>query len=285
MWLYDFDIFYRAGRMILTGGSPYTVPGFFSPLPLAVLFAPLALLPKYVAYGIYVLASLWLLWRQARRRMLWTALSFPVLFTLFVGQVDLAVALCLALLGPLALPVVLIKPQAALVAIPWILRHSNTRALLVGLLLSLAVLSLCLLLRPTWIGAWWEALPSLEGYGRRDSNLYWLLPSGLRSTVIIIALPVAVGLAFLLRERSLSWTTVHLFSPVTNIYSAAVLSEWIDPIAMLLSWAAIFFVGGNIHNGAPMFVVGLAIIARRSRYGRLLWYKAAARVKSINRVQ
>jgi hypothetical protein len=283
MWLYDFDIFYRAGKMVLTGGSPYAVPGFFSPLPLAVLFAPLALLPKYVAYGIYVLVSLWLLWRQARQRMLWAALSFPVLFTLFVGQVDLAVVLCLALFGPLALPVVLIKPQAAFVAIPWILRHSSTRALLVGLLLLLAVLSLCFFLRPNWIGEWRESLPSLEGYGRRDSSLYWLLPTRLKGVVTSITLPAAVGLALLLRERSLSWATVHLFSPVTNIYSAAVLSEWIDPIAMLLSWVAILFVGGNIHNGAPMFVVGLAIIVRRSQYGRLLWYKAAAHVKFVDR--
>ena len=92
LWLYDFDIFWRGGRSLLEGTSPYQVPGFYSPLPLAVLFAPLALLPLPVAYAIFVLASLWMLWKAAGWRGGWALVSFPVLFTFFVGQVDLILA-------------------------------------------------------------------------------------------------------------------------------------------------------------------------------------------------
>ena len=265
LWLFDFEIFWRAGRRILAGTSPYRVKGFISPLPLAVLFAPLGLLPMHAAYGVFVLGSLGLLWKAAGRNTLWALLSFPVIFALFVGQVDLVLALAAALLGPLALPLLLAKPQVAFVAVPWMLRNGlqadrrHLGRLAIGIAAALGMLALCFWLRPDWIAEWRKAAPPLDDYAAHDSNLYRLVPDAVRTNLVWILTPIALALGLWLRERRESWAVLHLFTPITNVYSTAVLAEWIGPLEMLLSWAA-FVVAGSIHGGAPMFVVALSIL-------------------------
>jgi hypothetical protein len=103
----------------------------------------------------------------------------------------------------------------------------------------------------------------VEEYARHDSNLYRLVPGGFRTTLIWILSPLALFLGVWLRERRDSWAVLHLCTPVTNLYSAAVLAEWIGPLEMLLSWAALLAVGNEVHHGAPTFVIALAILARR----------------------
>lgn len=262
LWLYDFDIFWQGGRSLLEGRSPYEVSGFYSPLPLAVLFAPLALLPQPVAYGLFVLITLWMLWKATGLRGIWALLSFPVLFTIFVGQVDLILALATALLGPLALPFLLAKPQIAFVTAPWLLLHTDRRRLLWGVGAATGMLLLCLALRPEWVSEWLAATPHLDDYSRHDSNLYRLVPDGVRTALAWVLAPLALALGIWLRERPRSWAVLHLFTPITNLYSAAVLAEWIGPVEMLLSWAALLAVGNDVHHGAPMFVIALAVLAR-----------------------
>jgi hypothetical protein len=264
--LYDFEIFWRSGRRILAGTSPYRVHGFVSPLPLAVLFVPLALLPELAAYAVFVLVTLGMLWKAVGRRAGWALLSFPVLFTFFVGQVDLPLALAAALLGPLAFPLLLAKPQLAFVTVPWFLAHSGRRRLAAGIAAALGMLLLCFWLRPGWIAEWRAAAPPLADYAEHDSNLYRLVPAGARTALLWIVTPIALAVGAWLRERRESWAVLHLAAPVTNIYSAAVLAEWIGPLEVLLSWAALLAVRADLHHGAPMFVVALAILARR-------WYR------------
>jgi hypothetical protein len=270
--LYDFEIFWHSGRRLLAGKSPYRVQGFVSPLPLAVLFAPFGLLPRLSAYVIYVLTTLGLLLKAAGRRAgraEWALLSFPVLFTFFVGQVDLPLALTASILGPLSFPLLLAKPQIAFVAVPWFLGHSNRRRLAAGIAAALGMLLLCFWLRPGWIAEWRAAQPSLPDYSEHDSNLYRLVPAGARTALVWILSPVVLALGVWLGERRDSWALLHLFDPITNIYSAAVLAEWIGPLEVILSWAAFLVVRPDVHHGAPMFVVALAILARR-------WYRPTA---------
>lgn len=268
LWLYDFEIFWRGGRRILAGIAPYKLRGFYNPLPLAVLFAPLALLPLRVAYGLFVLGTLLLLWKVTGRRGVWALLSFPVLFSLIVGQVDLVLALATALLGPLALPLLLAKPQIAFVTLPWFLIHGDRRRLAIGMLAAIAMLGLCFWLRPTWFAEWRAASPPLWDYSQHDSNLYRLAPAGAKSILVWILTPIGLALGVWLRARPSSWAVLHLIDPVTNLYSAAVLAEWIGPLEVVLSWAAFAVVRFHFHGGAPMYVVALAVLARQ-RVSRL----------------
>jgi hypothetical protein len=269
--LYDFDIFWRAGRRLLAGKSPYRVHGFVSPLPLAILFAPIALLPRLSAWFIYILATLGMLLKSAERREGWAGwalLSFPVLFTFYVGQVDLPLAMTAALLGPLSFPFLLAKPQIAFVAVPWFLVRSNRRRLALGIAAALGMLLLCFWLRPHWLAEWRAAEPTLSDYSEHDSNLYRYVPGGARTAFLWIVTPIVLAAGAWLKERRDSWALLHLFDPVTNIYSAAVLAEWIGPLEMVLSWVAFLAAGAYVHHGAPMFVVALAILARRWYLGR-----------------
>jgi hypothetical protein len=179
--------------------------------------------------------------------------------------VDLPLALAASLLGPLSFPLVLAKPQIAFVTVPWFLGHPDRRRLALGIAAALAMLLLCFWLRPGWLAEWRAAAPPLADYAEHDSNLYRLAPAGARTTLLWILSPIALAVGLWLRERRDSWALLHLFSPITNIYSAAVLAEWIGPLEVLLSWVAFLLVRADVHHGAPMYLVALAILARRWR--------------------
>ena len=84
----------------------------------------------------------------------------------------------------------------------------------------------------------------------------------LRAKLAMILPFIILPLGFLLANRKLSWTVLHLFAPLTNIYSSSVLLEWIGPIECLLAWLAVLIVKGNIHTGMPLFLVGVSILVR-----------------------
>jgi hypothetical protein len=259
MWRYDFHLFYLAGQAVLAGTSPYVISDFYAPYPLAVFFALFAWMPENVAYAIFVAGVLFMMWKLLRFKGVWALLSFPVLFSLFVGQIDLPLALAAGLFGPWALPLMLFKPQVGFVVAPWLLRRMTRRQWVIVGLLAAVILGLCFALRPQWLAEWWAATPVLTSYARRDSNLYWLVPSVYKNLAVAIGAVVGLAAGFLLWERKLSMTVLHLLAPLTNIYSVSVLAEWIGPVEMLLSWLIILLVG-QIHSGAPNFILALSIL-------------------------
>ncbi len=261
MWQYDFHLFYQAGQAVLAGLSPYTIFDFNPPYPLAVLFALIAWLPESVAYWVYTGACLGLMWKVLGKRSLWVVLSFPVWFSLFVGQVDLPLGLLVSWVGFWGLPLTLIKPQVGLALAPWYLWRMTWKQRGQVLALTSLFLAICFALRPVWLSEWLAITPSLTQYARRDSNFYWLVPTDWKTMAIVIGGGIALITSYWLKERSRSWVILHLFAPLTNIYSASILAEWIGPIEAALSWAAILVVG-QIHAGAPMFVVGVSILLR-----------------------
>jgi len=268
MWQFDFDIYYGGALALAQGLSPYSVSGWYHPLPMALVFLPFVLLPKPLAYGLYLGVCAGLVWRVLKWKSIWVLASFPGFYTLFVGQVDLPLALVTSLAGHWALPLLTSRPHLAFVVAPYLISTTPPKELAKSALASAGVLLACFMLRPGWVQEWLAAFAQpLAAYGRHDSNLYWLLPQR-PSFVLVAAISLlALALGWRLRDRRASWTVAHLLAPVTNVYSAAALAEWFGPLETALSWAAIFAVGGDTHSGAPMFIVGLAILARN------LWRK------------
>jgi hypothetical protein len=281
MWQYDFNLFFEAGQAVLKGLSPYTIYDFNPPYLLAMLFATVAWLPKMWVYAAYVAACIGLIWKIRKWQSIWVLLSFPVFFNLFVGQVDLLLALIAILAGPYALPLLLVKPQLAFVLAPWIIRHITRKELKIVALVSLAFVTLSFLIRPTWLQEWLHILPSVSQYARRDANLYWLVPTQFKSIAVVIGCLIALPLGFYLKDRRLSWNVLHLFAPLTNIYSASALLEWIGPIEFILSWLAILYVG-DIHSGAPLFVVAVSILIRFSIHNRRQTLQNQSAVDSVH---
>ena len=265
MFLYDFLIFYNGGRAVWAGLSPHTVADFNGPYPLAVLFAPLALLPLPVAYGLFLAFNLYLVWRVLHWSGAWALLSFPVLFSLFVGQIDLALTLGIAAV-PWLLPLALVKPQVGFVLAPWLVRRYTRCDWQKAIGVGVVFLALCFALRPGWVGEWLAAQPQVNSYSIRASNLYYLIPAQAMDARVIamtVLAPLALIAAFLLKERKVSWTAASLLAPLTNIYSPAVLAEWIGPLEMGVSYLPVLLTGGVIHEGMPMYLIGLVILARQ----------------------
>jgi hypothetical protein len=280
MWRYDFDLFYRAGQAVLSGSNPYTIVDFNPPYFLAMLFAPFSLLPFDVAYWLFVILCVGLCWRVMKWRCIWPLLSFPGLFSLFVGQVDFLLALLLLQCGSSVLPLMLVKIQAGYVLVPWVIRRTSVRRLAILAGIGVGIIMLSFVIRPTWFAEWRSITPALTSYATRDSNLYWLVPTEFKTLAVVIGSVIGLGLAFYLKEQRDSYIAAHLFAPLTNIYSVAVLFRWIGPLEVLLSWMVIAAVG-TIHAGAPMFVIALSILGRYGLRTYLEQRKVATRYLNL----
>jgi hypothetical protein len=280
--MFDFNLFYQAAQAILHGLSPYTVQGFYSPYLLAVLFVPFSLLPVSLAYGVFIVINLVLFFKVCHLKGLWALFSFPVIFCLFVGQIDLSLALLLSLGSPWLLPLAIVKPQIAWLTLPWLVARLDKKGFLKACGVGVASVSLCFLMRPTWFSEWLAVEPSLQFYSGHASSIYWLVPlSGDNLRVLLtIGLSILVfPVGFFLKKKSDSWTLLQLFQPLTNVYSASVLAEWIGPFEFVLSWVVVFAVGGDVHNGMPLFVIPLAILFREHLLPKLWPNRESVNVK------
>jgi len=276
MWLYDFLIFYNSGKAVLGGVSPYTIFDFNSPIFLALFFAPFSLLPVGVSYSIFVIANLLLAWKFLKKRIIWAILFFPFLFSLYVGQIDFLLAGLILIGSPWTIALALVKPQLGFVVVPWIIMSFSKKDWWKTILSISVFVIFSFLIRPTWLIEWFSTQPTFEFFSIHASNIYWLIPQtniSLRSQLTIIGALIFLPLGLILKNRHDSWVILHLFAPLTNIYSPTVLLEWIGPIEVGLSWLAVLLVGGNIHTGMPFFLVGVSIAVRS-----LLEYK-----KNVNK--
>ena len=117
----DFDIFYAAGQAVLQGVNPYTVTGFYSPLYVALAFAPLTILPLPIAFHVYAGLTIflygvafYLLTRRIGMTIALMCSPFP-LMTAYFGNLEAWV-----LIGAVCAPwvgiwLVLSKPQMGLI--------------------------------------------------------------------------------------------------------------------------------------------------------------------------
>jgi hypothetical protein len=195
----DFSSFWMAGRLILQGKSPYDLtawsegfrqyelgflltPIFLYPLPLALLLAPLGLLPFHSAYTIWValtqlmiiacLVILLAMETNLRRKFFFIPLFIGIMFfrpttlTLTQGQVSglfLFALVWIAVLwqkekwfwGGFLLGLLALKPNLGfiillLVAI-WLLLNKNLRALCGTLISGIIALIAGLIYNPAWV--------------------------------------------------------------------------------------------------------------------------------------
>ncbi len=265
MWMFDFLLFYNSGKAILHGLSPYSLDLYYSPIFLAIFFTPFSLLPVNISYLFFLLINLFLGWKLLNRHLIWALLFFPFLFSLYVGQVDFLLTALIILGSPWTIGLILVKPQVSFVVLPWIMLSFSKNDWKKAIISTSLFFLIGFIVLPTWVNEWMSTQPTFEYYAAHASNLYWLIPDSnlkIRSTIIIIGAIIIIPIGLILKNRRDSWTILHLFGPLTNIYSPAVLLEWIGPAEVILSWLAVFLVRGNIHAGMPFFIIAMSIIGR-----------------------
>jgi hypothetical protein len=246
---YDFGVLWQAGRAVWLGQDPYQVTGFFYPLPVAYFFALLALLPRQVAFWVWLAINLVLLGWTLRRRMVAWTLYFPLLHQFSSGQVDLVLwvlgsRLSTGWQSALAAAVITLKPQVAFIMLPWTLgrwlrEDRRTLMMWVGMV---AIVWGCLLpLDPTWTLRWRAAVPPLGALSRGNTPGLWSLERLLPGVwPVLLVLSVGVFLWGLFQERKVSWAAAALANPSGLFYTLVVLMEAAPPWLLVpLSWVAV----------------------------------------------
>jgi hypothetical protein len=271
---YDFAIFWEAARALLAGHSPYSVPGFFSPLPFLLPVLPLALLPYWAAFSVWTVFNLAALALVARRHALRALLFLPVLFSLWVGQVDLII-IALAFTGTWwGLALAALKPQLAVWLIPFFVlgwwRAGHKTSIVRMLSTAAALYTVPTVLDPSWWTAWLEATPSVLRYSEHASSLFGI-SALLQPTIPLIVSFGAVSIlggAVFFKVRPLSdrryWSWAALFNPLANVYSQCILVPQADWIALALSWL-LLPLSLHWHTGLPWAVVPVYLLWRTRR--------------------
>jgi hypothetical protein len=174
----DCDIFLSAFRAWMQGGSPYMVAKFFSPPWVLLVVAPLAWLPTWVIKAVWLLASTCAFYAVARRyldvpRAIAFMLSYPVLHSILIGNLDWLVMLSLLTPPWASLLLCSLKPHIGLGLIAKLLLEKHWR---------IAIPLLCVLLASFVLFGWWPAewigVPELTS-AWNVASFPWLLPLGM----------------------------------------------------------------------------------------------------------
>lgn len=263
----DFAVFWNVGQAILHGQPPYAVPLSWYPLPLAYLFAVFALFPPGPAFLLFLALQLALLIAVFRRQAPFWALYFPLLQVLGMGQLDFlfwcadhAIELAESRrtwLGPALAALITLKPQVALIFLPYHLLRWNKKERLRFVLFTALLWGLPLLWSPTWITDW------LTAVRQAPAGMTWLTP-GLWQYGWPLPLSVAfAGMLVIwgLRQRKeVQRACLLLSSPIGLTYGLTALVDC-APVYLLAPIAAVAGIAGLRWQTLALFpVVGVAVI-------------------------
>lgn len=230
----DFDRFYRAGQAILNGVNPYTVPGFYSPVYVALAFMPLALLPMSLAFRLFVgfvflsfgLAFYALTNHQIKTTILLMCSPFPLMVAWY-GNLESLVLIGSAIAPIVGIWLVMVKPQLGLIVallFIWQARSWRGVACLIIPVGCIYALSFAL--------GMWRTIPIAEAW---SINLW---PIGL-----LVSIPAAI---VALRRHRIDWALFagpfcapYLGAPFAFVGAMPLLAQrrWLAVAGVAAAWA------------------------------------------------
>ncbi len=237
----DFTCFYEAGSAIASFQSPYSVDCYYSPVWVAILFSPLSVFTREIAYRVYAAilfgSYLFIIWKISKQDLIVSLIaSFSpfVFMTMQYGNIDWLVLLGLISPKFLGIWLILTKPQMGFtLAILWawkIYKDEGIRALFVtftpvtiGLLVSLML---------------GMRLPNPGSLSSWSADIW---PFGL-----LLGIPALV-IAFQKRDEYLALGTAPFLTPYIGPMSwAAILpfamkNRKYITVAVVLSWLLVIF--------------------------------------------
>lgn len=266
---WDFSIFWQAGRAILNGQDPYAVDYFYYPLPFAYLLSLFAIFPEQIAFWTWLLFNFCVLIYFFRRDFWQWILYVPVLHLFSSGQVELLFwALARGLgrhwVGALLGALITLKPQAAVIFLPWHLldwaRHQR-RNLFLWVSFTLVLWVIPMLWSPGWIIIWLDRIPPLNLLTFKNSpgffNLLQLTPALLPVLVILAA---SLFLWGQWQSQEIGRASAILASPIGMFYANMALLDC-APVWLLtpLSWLAAALTLW-LRTFIPFLVVPISVI-------------------------
>jgi hypothetical protein len=243
----DFNAFYQAGAAVLHGQSPYTVPGFYNPIWVALLFAPFALFSRALAYRIYAAiifgASFFILWRLSQKHIgitLIAAFSPFFFMTMQYGNIDWLVLLGLLCPPALGIWLILVKPQmGAPLALLWAWKLYREKGLWKTLLFFLPVTLA-------------YALSFIIGMRLPDVSVMMGWSAGVWPYGLILGIPLYLW-AFKKRDELLALAATPFLEPYFGpmswmiVLPKAMKNYWTISLATVFSWAIVLIWRFNLH--------------------------------------
>jgi hypothetical protein len=299
---WDFGVMWQAGRALLEGRSPYSIEGFFYPLPYAYIMALFALIPQQVAFGLWIAANFALLIFWFRKGF-WKWLFYaPMLHLLSSGQNEfvwwsLERMMSTGWRGAIMGALITLKPQTAIILLPYHLlrwaRHDRAQ-LVRWLACTLALWGVPLLWQPTWLADWLHA---------RGSNDFWLSASNTPGIFSLLKITPSLAPVLLVAAAGLVlwavWTgwrkqkdsrpmmraILMLAAPLGLFYSTFALLDcapwWVLVPASLLAVVGTLLVG----NFVPWMLLPLVVIGWHLRQRRREASKASSRLENVPSLQ
>ena len=252
----DFFVYWQIGRAVLAGLNPYAVPESLYPPATTLLFAPLALLPFALAFALWTGAIVGMLIHTirrlglGRRGLAWAAYT-PTVFVLLTGQMDLiflwlgTFLLGGGVTGAVAGALVTLKPQAALVLLPWILWRwvqRERKTALLWLAFTTVLHTIPLLVRRDLYVGWLASISGQAGWRLLASPGMFSLTSLGIPWWILAPIAVIVAVWGLTRAWNLSRASQLLALPMGLWYEDVLLLGstpwWVSVPASWIAFAA-----------------------------------------------
>lgn len=271
----DLDVYLQVVRALLNGQNPYAVPEAYYPLPFYFIFLPLAYLPLPFAHALWTLIEAGSLIAILRTRAIWALFFAPVVLAFLMGQIDLPMLGILALLrggwyGGIALGLLALKPQLAILILPWQVwqwwRGDRQQiALFMATLLLLG--GAAFIVEPQWLGNW-LALSGERLRAPLAPSLWGALAFIPPPLYLIVGLAVSVILvAYAYRRGDFAQVTItnFLVNPVIISYDLTLLTLFIRDrrawiILIFLSWLAFGISAVGWWRGEGPFVLVSAVL-------------------------
>lgn len=263
----DLLYFVEIAKAVVAGLPPYSVFGSYYPPLTTLLLAPLAFLPTVPLYLCWTLANLGFLVHlcRGRRALAWAAFT-PVLFTVFMGNMDLAAVWIAQWLARkdwksvAAAVLITLKPQMAFILLPyWLvkwLRTDRGRLAWFGAVLITAH-ALPLLFRPTIFTEW---IAALSAYGTNPDNgaAPGLFALGLNPATFALAAAI-ISIAILTGREVVARGALFLCLPAGHTYDAATLTL-MAPAWLLVPASWVGLLAGPTTGGAAWLLLPAVVV-------------------------
>jgi hypothetical protein len=267
---YDFSLFWEIGKHFLEGGNPYSLGSSYYPPATVYFFVLFSLLPLKVATAIFTGINSVVFVATAKKldkKRWWTWILFPpVMFVIFVGQLDLIFLYLSTFL------ILTLKPQMAFIALPWFLIKwvKNDRSTLAKWIALTTILhSIPLIINPGLYKEWLSNTQGAVSWRMQQSpGVFSLTNLNVPIAFLVIAALAIAGWA-LFKDYKTSKVAQLMALPIGIWYDSVFVIGTVPYYIIIPVGIASFVLAYFVSNSLPLFLISLVAmlwrISKRSK--------------------
>jgi hypothetical protein len=273
---YDFSLFWEIGKHFLEGGDPYSLSLSFYPPAAVYFFVLFSLLPLKMAIAVFTGINSVVFVATAKKldkERWWAWILFPpVMFVIFVGQLDL-IFLYLStflvnggIIAALAGSLLTLKPQMAFIALPWFLIKwaKNDKSTLAKWIVFTTILhTVPLVINPGLYKGWLNNAQGAVSWRMQQSpGVFSLTNLNVPVAFLVIVALITAGWA-LFKDYKTSKIAQLMALPVGIWYDSVFVIGTAPYYIMVPVGIVSFVLAYFVSNSLPLFSISLIAILWR----------------------